>query len=123
MDDKKRQDVLNRITAILYDLGIPAYPKGFRYLRYGILITYSDYSEVEGRITKYLYPEIAEHFGTTDHRVERAIRHVIKTAFDRDNGKFAKYFGATTRTGATNAQVIIMLADKLLLDDGICPES
>lgn len=34
-------------------------------------------------ITKELYPAIAEKFGSTVSRVERAMRHAITTAFDR----------------------------------------
>ena len=35
-------------------------------------------------VTKRLYPEIAKKNGTTASRVERAIRHAIEVAWDRD---------------------------------------
>ena len=39
--------------------------------------------DVINQITKQLYPAIAERYGTTPSRVERAIRHAIEVAWAR----------------------------------------
>lgn len=126
MNEEKKMEVTNRATDILFEVGIPANLRGFHYLRYGILVAYEDYKSVANRTTKFLYPRIAEEFDTKGSRVERAIRHAIEVAFDRASAKsIAKYFGRTpsAESGKSkNAQFIMILADRLLREDGICPK-
>ena len=122
MNEEKKMEVTNRVTDILFEVGIPANLQGFHYLRYGILLAYGDYKNAQ-RMTKFLYPKIAEEFVTTDKRVERCIRHAIEMAFDAGDNVY-KYLGRnlSAKTGrSTNAQFIMILADRLLREDGICP--
>lgn len=123
MDDEKKLEVMNRITRILRDIGVPISAPGFQYLRYGILLAYDDYKSAQ-RMTKYLYPEIAKEFGATGTRVERSIRRAIEMTFDAGNDNAYKHFKGSVpaKTGKiTNAQFIMTLADRLLLEDGISP--
>ena len=125
MNDAKKMEVMNRATDILLDIGIPANLKGFHYLRCGITNAYCDYAGAANRITKSLYPEIAQEFSTTSTRVERAIRHAVESAFNYNFERACKYLGRTPRAHSgksTNSQFIMTLADRLLREDGICPK-
>ena len=79
------------VTNIIHGVGVPAHIKGYQYLREAIMMVVNDI-DVINQITKSLYPQIAQKFGTTPSRVERAIRHAIEVAWrkrrDRCNGKY-----------------------------------
>ncbi|HHY12035.1 MAG TPA: sporulation transcription factor Spo0A [Firmicutes bacterium] len=115
-DKQKDQDV--RVTAIMHELGIPAHIKGYMYLRDAIMMVTSRV-ELLSRITKELYPLIADKYSTTPSRVERAIRHAIEVAWNRGNVEFIdEMFGHTIsqdKGKPTNSEFIAMVADKLRL--------
>ena len=75
--------------------------------------------EVINQITKSLYPQIAQKFGTTPSRVERAIRHAIEVAWGRGEVDLMQnIFGYTVSAAKgkpTNSEFIAMIADKLIL--------
>jgi two-component system response regulator (stage 0 sporulation protein A) len=113
-----RQGLESSVTAILHEIGVPAHIKGYQYLREAIIMTVEDL-EVINAVTKVLYPSVAEKFGTTASRVERAIRHAIEVAWDRgDLDTLQKYFGFTVSNAKgkpTNSEFIAMIADRLQL--------
>ncbi len=111
-DDKSNLE--KEITEILKEIGIPASIRGFRYIRYAIMYSIDNKDALNG-ITKVLYPQVAEKFGTTPIRVERAIRHAIEVAWDRGSTKVLhKYFGNTISLGKpTNSEFIAMIADNI----------
>ena len=82
--DLEKNKLINDITHILHEVGIPAHIKGYNYLRTGIEEMYYS-TNLHGRITKELYPLIARRYSTTSSRVERAIRHAIEVAWNRGN--------------------------------------
>jgi len=104
------------VTRIIHQMGVPAHIKGYQYLRDAILFVIDEVSLL-GAVTKELYPMIAEKYGTTASRVERAIRHAIELAWDRGNVEMmTKFFGYTInieRGKPTNSEFIAMVADKL----------
>ena len=71
-----------KVSSIMKGLGIPANLLGYRYLQYAIDLVMSDASYINCMVKK-LYPEVAEHFGTTAPGVERACRHAIEVGWDR----------------------------------------
>ena len=109
-------DLETRITNLLHEVGIPAHIKGYTYLRAGILQAYRNPDYI-GRITKVLYPEIAQKYKTTGSRVERAIRHAIEVAWTRGNiDTIDDIFGYTisaSKAKPTNSEFIAMMADYL----------
>lgn len=74
-------------------------------------------------ITKGLYPSIAEKFGTTPSKVERAIRHAIEVAWNRGRiDAINAVFGTRVYLGTekpTNSEFIALVADKLILENMI----
>ena len=105
------------ITLIIKELGIPANVKGYYYIRYAIELMIKDIS-LAGKITKVLYPKIAEEFNTTPVRVERAIRHAIETGWNRANLDIVnRLFGFTVSSDKgkpTNSEFISTVADYIL---------
>ncbi len=73
------------VTEIIQKMGVPANVKGYRYLRNAVMVATEDMTVLDS-VTKRLYPIVAMNNHTTPTRVERAIRHAITTAWDRQNG-------------------------------------
>ncbi len=111
-------DIEAQVTRIIHQIGVPAHIKGYQYLRYAIMMTVED-AEIINSVTKVLYPAVAQKYGTTTSRVERAIRHAIEVAWDRgDIDVLNSYFGYTiqnSRGKPTNSEFIAMIADNLRL--------
>ncbi len=109
----------NRITQIIHEIGVPAHIKGYQYVREAIAYAVQN-REAIGAVTKILYPKVAETFGTTPSRVERAIRHAIEVAWDRgDLETLQSIFGYTVSNAKgkpTNSEFIAMIADRLQLE-------
>lgn len=108
----------NRITDIIHEIGVPAHIKGYQYVREAIAVAVQN-REAIGAVTKILYPRVAETYGTTPSRVERAIRHAIEVAWDRgDLETLQNIFGYTVSNAKgkpTNSEFIAMIADRLQL--------
>ena len=124
-DEPKSIDLLHQnlqisITNVLHELGVPSHIKGYQYIREGISIIY-DKPAVIGGITKELYPAIADKFGTTTSRVERAIRHAIEVSWNRgDWDLMEEIFGHSVdidKAKPTNSEFIVTIADKLRLEN------
>lgn len=118
--DKKRSKTLDeRISNLFISVGIPAHIKGYQFLREAIKMTIET-PDIINSITKRLYPGIAERYGTSPSKVERAIRHAIEVAWNR--GKIENInnvFGIkiySPNEKPTNGEFIALIADKLLLE-------
>ncbi len=108
-----------KISNIFITVGIPAHIKGYQFLREAIKMAI-DQPEIINSITKKLYPAIAEKFGTSASKVERAIRHAIEVAWNR--GKIENInsiFGLkvyTSNDKPTNGEFIALVADKMIIE-------
>lgn len=123
MNSNQREADLNlEITGLLDEFGVPANIRGYMYLRNAIFLSITDL-ELVNSITKKLYPKIAENFSTAASRVERAIRHAIKVAWERGNKeRISEYFGysiSETIGRPTNAQFIAKVADDFRLKNSM----
>ena len=119
MDKKNQENLEALVTNIIHEIGVPAHIKGYQYLREAIMVVVQDI-DVINQIAKQLYPAIAERYGTTPSRVERAIRHAIEVAWARGkNEAVENIFGYTisaSKGKPTNSEFIAMIADKLRLE-------
>ena len=115
-------DIINQITNILHEIGVPAHIKGYMYLREAINMLVNDI-ELLSAVTKGLYPLLGKEFNTTASRVERAMRHAIEVAWSRGQVEnINKIFGYTIRNEKgkpTNSEFIAMVADKLRLQNRV----
>lgn len=108
-NEKWSENIEDVISEILVELGMPSHIMGYQYSVYAIKIAVEN-TDIINAITRGLYPTVAEHYGTTASRVERAIRHGIECAWDRgDLDVIEKYFGNTislTKGRPTNSEFI-----------------
>ena len=117
--DKAEDNLEALVTNIIHGVGVPAHIKGYQYLREAIIMVVNDI-EVINQITKSLYPQIAQKFGTTPSRVERAIRHAIEVAWSRGKvDTIEELFGYTVSSGKgkpTNSEFVALISDKIRLE-------
>lgn len=78
----KRTNEKNAIAEKLLMLGMPANVLGFRYICHAIYLARNDESYLS-LMTKRLYREVAETYGTSPESVERAMRHAISLCYER----------------------------------------
>lgn len=70
------------VTENLRDCGVPMHVKGYQYIYDSVLIVLKDPATL-GKVTKAIYPPIADLHDTTPSRVERSIRNAIDLTFSR----------------------------------------
>jgi len=115
-----QNDLNVQVTRILHRIGMPAHIKGYAFLRFAI-VTVTPNPDALELVTKILYPAIAEKFGTTATRVERAIRHAIEVAWERGNNEAQiELFGYDMRGNRgkpTNSEFIALISDALRIQN------
>lgn len=106
------------VTRLLQEMGVPAHFKGYNYLRDAIRMVLRDEQMLGGALTKKLYPQLADKYGSTPGGVEAAIRNAVLAAWESGNREFIEQMsGASVRKGRfpTNSMIIAKLADELRL--------
>jgi len=102
------------IMDVLKDLCVPAHIKGYRYMIYAVELCMDDNAIIDNVIDK-LYPNIADAFGDTSSRVQRAIRHAINVSYTNAAPEIIEqYFGKRLKK-APNSEFIATLAFRLQL--------
>lgn len=116
----KSTKIASEVGSLLHDLGIPSNIRGYEYIREGIMILYNDQT-ISAKITKSVYPLIAEKYQTTTTRVERAIRHAIEISWVRgDIELMENLFGNSIdveRSRPTNGEFLLTIADKFKVEE------
>lgn len=111
---KRTENIDDVISEILVELGTPAHLMGYRYTIYAIKLAIEN-PDIIRAITCELYPAVADRYGTTATRCERAIRHAIECTWDRtDVDVVVKYFGNTIsiiKGKPTNSEFISRMAN------------
>lgn len=109
-------------SAIIYKqlkhLGVPASLLGYNYLKEAISIVLEDPKAIN-RVTKQLYPTVAESYGSTASRVERDIRRAVEHVFAHtDYAIVHEYFGNMSSDSGklTNAQFIAGVAEYIKME-------
>ena len=119
-EKRKTITLEEKISSIFMSIGIPPHIKGYVYLREGIKMAVEAPSIINN-ITKQLYPRIADKYETTASKVERAIRHAIEVAWNRQRTDVINsIFGVRVYIGSdkpTNSEFIALVADKLMLEE------
>lgn len=118
---EKKDEVLEKtVGAYLNLLGVARHLKGYGYLKCGVLNCIHSPEDMES-VTKVLYPKIARNFHTTPGKVEHAIRHAIKRAWEGEKSKeWDSIFGKgylKRNLKPTNAEFIAVLSDFITINN------
>lgn len=117
-EDVRNDQLRLAVTNVILELGVPANIRGYLYLREAIIIKMDSPNHMIS-MTKALYPGIAGMFQTSAPRVERAIRHAIKVAWERGDlsmrQKIFCHAAANPEWRPTNSEFIATIVDRLEL--------
>jgi len=107
------------VLSFLTTLGMPTHILGHAYTKAAIVYL-NEYKQKHGvicPITRELYPHVAEMFGSTASRVERAIRHALDLTWNRGDLDVLKgIFGYTVdiaKGRPTNSEFLSMVVEYL----------
>ncbi|MCD5322253.1 MULTISPECIES: sporulation initiation factor Spo0A C-terminal domain-containing protein [Pontibacillus] len=107
------------IIHYLQRIGVPSHIKGYKYIQKAATLVFEDHIYLQ-KMTKSLYPEIANSYGTTSSRVERAIRHAIEQAWKRGSATlFSQWLECPEHVfqqKPSNRLFITLLVDKIHQD-------
>ena len=117
--ENEKTSLKKKITKIIHELGVPSNLKGYDYIREGIMLVYYD-PTLSSKITKGLYPIIANKFTSNESRVERSMRHAIEVSWNRGNWDMMEdifgYSVSIDKAKPTNSEFIVTIADMLRLE-------
>lgn len=117
--ESEHNTIRKKITKIIHELGVPSNLKGYNYIREGIMLVYYD-PTLSSKITKGLYPIIAEKYTSNESRVERSMRHAIEVSWNRGNWDMMEdifgYSVSIDKAKPTNSEFIVTIADMLRLE-------
>lgn len=109
-----------RISELMHYIGVPAHTKGYIYLKDAINLVLGDVKYMM-KITKNLYPAVAEHHDTTASRVERAIRNAIELTLANGNkeaiANIFEYRVQNPKAKLTNSEFIAIIAEKIKVEN------
>lgn len=115
--DEGMIEMETKIFNELIKLSIPCHVKGFDYLQDAVLFTIENPVKYQ-KITKNLYPDIAEKYNDKPSRVERAMQHAIQSALnDMDNDLKNAYFGR--HQTITNGMFVSTVAKRLQIENNL----
>lgn len=112
-------DIANRLSSILERLGVPIHP-GRDYLMDAAFLAHEDRA-LASALTSELYPMVAKRAGTAPTVVERAMRHVIESAWmgGSIDEQYAVFKGTidAARGKPTCGGMIAQLSEMLRMED------
>lgn len=97
---------------LLYHLGLTANYSGFFHTARAVLLAAKEPQRLTG-ITKWLYPDVADHYHTTWHAVERNIRYSISILWEAHPNRLSNLAGYLLPDRPTPAKFISLLASQI----------
>lgn len=105
-------DLLTRIYDLLYFLGLRATRTHFFHLSFAVYIAAQNPDKLLS-MTKWLYPDVANHYATNWHAVERNIRTAISSVWLYNQESFFLLAGYELPRKPTPSQFIRILVNTL----------
>lgn len=110
------------IINTMMNVGVPTHLSGYEYIKVGVKLLLEN-PRLINRVTKGLYPGIAELTESNPSRVERCIRNAVESVFSRnDPDHIREVFGATPGMGRgklTNSEFLSQVAEIVRLEVGV----
>ena len=105
-------DITGEIFSLLYDLGVRADTTAFFHTAYAVRLV-AEQPQKLLLVTKWLYPEVARHYHTNWKAVERNIRRLAKTVWEKEPNALAAFASRPLLGRPTTSQFIGILAKQL----------
>ena len=103
------EKLLSDIYDLLYRLGLTANYTGFFRISYAIFLSVENPQRL-ALVTKWLYPEVAKHYGTTWQAVERNIGGAVTLIWNHRSPLLPELFGVPLPPKPRNAKFLAVVA-------------
>lgn len=113
LDEEKK--VLVQIYDMLYRLGVTANYIGFFYTARAVFLCVQEPERLQ-LVTKWLYPDVAEHYKTNWKAVEHNIRGIIAMVWDSNQELLKEFAGHRLIRRPYPAQFLSILAKEMICD-------
>lgn len=115
------RNLLSEIYDLLYRLGLTANYTGFFHTAYAVYLCIEDPERLL-LVTKWLYPEVARHYGTNWKAVERNIRTANCIAWRKNRPLLEELAHQPLADKPKNAQLLAILSSALASDPLVTAE-
>lgn len=102
-------DELHEISRLLLSLGITANLRGFWPCAYAVLLVIQDPNRLT-HVTKWLYPDVAAAFDSSDKAIERSIRTIIRSVWQTNPALLRELAGHDLANKPSASKFISILA-------------
>ena len=103
---------IEKIYDLLYQLGIIANSTGFFYTTFSVWLAVREPERLT-LVTKWLYLDVAKHYGTNWGAVESGIRRVIAEVWAENSDLLSEWAGNELTSKPTPSQFISILASRV----------
>lgn len=108
-------EIERKVSSLLRDMGFKTNLKGYYYIPKAVSIICKSTIPCDVSMTKTVYPMVSKAFGTTNSRVERAMRHSLECAFETGEKELIdKVFSCSVsplKGKPTNSEFLFRLAE------------
>ena len=104
----EQKEKLAPVYGVLCHLGLSANYRGFYQMAWAVQLAQAE----PGRlllVTKYIYPDVARHCGTTQTAVERNLRTAVKVIWKADTPLLRKVVGEVPKEQPCTARFLALL--------------
>ena len=108
-------ELLTEIYELLYFLGLRAIRTYFFHTSFAVFLAVKNRERLL-LVTKWLYPDVARHYGTNWNAVERNIRTAITAVWRENREGLSELAGYTLRKKPTPTQFITILVNAIADD-------
>lgn len=109
----EQDDGLNEIYDLLHRLGITANYNGYFYTAYAVHLAVERPQRLL-LVTKWLYADVADHYGTNWKAVERSLRTAITVAWETNPALLSELAGHPLREKPRPANFLAILAARFM---------
>ena len=113
-------DIHSQVIHYLVKSGLPSHTCGYQYFRFAIEHVLNESMHVFS-ITKSIYPHVAEEFQTSSGNVDKAMRHSLSLAFEKNKSCFTQFLKSmnykNSMSKPSNSEYIGMILEKIKEDN------
>ena len=104
--------VMAQICDLFRQAGVVANCSGFFYTTFSVWLVVQEPQRLE-LVTKWLYPDVARHYGTNGKAVITGIRRIIADLWEKDPARLARWAGCQMTRRPTPTEFLGIVASRV----------
>ena len=113
MQTAERRPEMNEIYSLLNRIGATSNYSGYYYIAYAVMLSIRQPRRLI-HVSKWIYPAVAQYFGTNVYAVERNIRTVVNTVWIYYSDVLEQIFETRFKNKPGNAQFLAIITSYMI---------